>query len=142
MLNVMQRLWHDDRGFVISAELILVATIVVIGLLVGLATYRDALVQELGDTAAAVGALNQSYDVQVNPGGMMLDDITVSGGGQGGTVTIEGDFTAVSFTATFDNFFYEDLADVCEVTPQTAGQPPAGISFGGTLAEGNPLPGP
>jgi len=55
------RLWTDDAGFVISAELVLIAAILVIGLLVGLATVRDQLVQELADIAAAVTQTNQSY---------------------------------------------------------------------------------
>ena len=38
-------LWRDDRGFVVSAEMILLTVIVVIGLVVGMASYRDALFQ-------------------------------------------------------------------------------------------------
>jgi hypothetical protein len=39
----------------------ILCTIVVLGMLVGLVTYRDQVVQEMGDVAAAVGAINQSY---------------------------------------------------------------------------------
>ena len=48
-------LWRDDRGFVVSAEMILLTVIVVIGLVVGMASYRDALFQELSDTGSAIG---------------------------------------------------------------------------------------
>ena len=33
MKNLVMRLWHDEAGFVVSTELILIATIVVIGLI-------------------------------------------------------------------------------------------------------------
>jgi hypothetical protein len=55
------QLWRDDLGFVVSSELILIATILVIGMIVGLATVRDQVVQELGDVGLAIGQINQSY---------------------------------------------------------------------------------
>jgi len=60
-MRTLQRLWHDQRGFVISTELVLIAVLLVIGLIAGLTTLRDQVVQELGDLAAAIGAINQSY---------------------------------------------------------------------------------
>ena len=48
-------------GFIISAELVLISTIMVLGLLVGLVAVRDAMIGELHDTAEAYGAINQSY---------------------------------------------------------------------------------
>ncbi len=141
MHQVLTRLWQDDAGFVISAELILVATIVVIGLIVGLAAYRDSIVQELGDTAAAVGALNQSYSVEISGAG--TTDIVITPGGPGGEVTITGTFPAVTVTSTFNNYFYADELDVCEDTPQMAGEAPACISFDGPIInEGDPIDGP
>jgi hypothetical protein len=58
---MMTQLWNDEAGFVISAELVLVATILVIGLIVGLAEVQAAVVQELNDVGDAIGKLNQSY---------------------------------------------------------------------------------
>jgi Flp pilus assembly pilin Flp len=57
----MKNLFNDENGFVVSAELILVATIVVLGLIVGLAEVRQAVSEELEDVASAIGAMNQSY---------------------------------------------------------------------------------
>lgn len=54
-------LWKDDAGFIVSAELVLVATILVIGLIVGLSEVQHAVVSELNDVADAIGELNQSY---------------------------------------------------------------------------------
>ena len=57
----MRKLWNDDAGFIISAELVLIATILVIGLIVGLSEVQAALVAELNDVSCAIGSLNQSY---------------------------------------------------------------------------------
>jgi len=58
-----QKLWNDDKGFVVSIELILIATIAVIGLITGLTAVRDAVVSELSDVAGAVQDVNQSYTI-------------------------------------------------------------------------------
>ena len=59
--SALVRLWRDDRGVVVSAELIVIVTVVVLGLLVGLTSLRDQMVQEFGDLGAAIGALDHSY---------------------------------------------------------------------------------
>jgi len=51
----------DESGFIISAELVLVATILVIGLIVGMSEVQHAVVAELNDVADAIGSANQSY---------------------------------------------------------------------------------
>jgi len=63
ILRTFNRLWNDEAGFVVSAELILVATVAVIGLLVGLAAVRDGVVSELSDVAGAIQDVNQSYSI-------------------------------------------------------------------------------
>jgi hypothetical protein len=60
-MKALHRLWVDEGGFVVSTELVLVATTLVIGMIVGLVTVRDQVVQELGDLALAIGNINQSY---------------------------------------------------------------------------------
>lgn len=57
----MRKFWNDDAGFVVSAELVLIATIVVIGLVVGLSEVQHAVVSELNDVSDAIGSLDQSY---------------------------------------------------------------------------------
>lgn len=58
---MFKSLWCDESGFIISAELIMVATILVIGLIVGLSEVQHAVVGELNDVADAIGSANQSY---------------------------------------------------------------------------------
>ena len=54
-------LLNDEAGFIVSAELILIATLLVIGLIVGLSEIQHAVVAELNDVGDAIGNLNQSY---------------------------------------------------------------------------------
>ncbi len=61
MTNTLNTLWNDEAGFIVSAELILIATILVIGLVVGLSEVQHAVVGELNDVGEAIGNLNQSY---------------------------------------------------------------------------------
>ena len=60
-MSLMKRLWNDEAGFVVSAELILIATIAVLGLIVALDTVRNAITSELSDVAGAIQDVNQSY---------------------------------------------------------------------------------
>ena len=57
----MKNLFNDEAGFIVSAELVLVASILVIGLIVGLSEIQHAVVTELNDVADAIGQVNQSY---------------------------------------------------------------------------------
>jgi Flp pilus assembly pilin Flp len=58
---MLRKLWNDEAGAVISAEIVLVATILVIGMVVGLKSVRDSVVTELADVAQAIANLDQSY---------------------------------------------------------------------------------
>ena len=61
MTTLIHQFVRDEAGFVISAELILVATIAVLSMVVGLSELSKAINQELEDVAAAFGAVSQSY---------------------------------------------------------------------------------
>ncbi len=63
MLRNISKLASDEHGFIISAELVLVMTIAVLGMVVGLAAVRDSITHELNDLSHAFGAVNQSYSV-------------------------------------------------------------------------------
>jgi hypothetical protein len=61
MLRLAKDLWTDQAGFVISAEMVLISTVGVIGLGTGLVAVRDAVNSELAEVACAITALDQSY---------------------------------------------------------------------------------
>ena len=100
-MNTLRRLWQDEGGFVVSSETILITTVLVIGGIVGLTTFRDQLVQEFGDASLAVGSFNQSYSF--------------------GAVTVAGFVSAGSF--------FNDEADDCDGA-DPVGSEPACIDLG------------
>lgn len=64
----MNRFFKDESGAIVTAEIILIATILLIGLAVGLKSVRDAVVTELADVAQAFANLNQSYSYSATTG--------------------------------------------------------------------------
>ena len=60
MKDALRGLWQDDGG-IVSLEYLLLATIVGLGLVVGLAALNAALTSEYTELSNAVLALDQSY---------------------------------------------------------------------------------
>ena len=58
---MMKKLWNDECGVILSAELVLIGTILVLGMIVGLVELQCAVVGELSDLGDAIGNLDQSY---------------------------------------------------------------------------------
>ena len=61
MKSLCKQLWHDDEGAILSTEWVFVVTILVIGLVTGLKTVQQAVLNEFEEVAGAIGALSQSY---------------------------------------------------------------------------------
>lgn len=62
MRKLLACLWADENGFIISAELVLVATIVGLGMVVGLAEISSAVNHELHDCAQGFSACNSGWE--------------------------------------------------------------------------------
>lgn len=109
-MNMLSRFWNDEAGFVVSSELVLIGTILVLGVVVGLATVRDQVVQELGDLALAISNINQSYSFS---------------GVTGHTSSVAGSI-------------FDDTLDFCDANTDPANAEPACISVQvpGTVGEG------
>ena len=106
-MKMMKKLWNDEAGFIVSAELILIATIAVIGLIVGLAAVRDGIVSELSDVAGAIQDVNQSY-------------------------SIDG---VVGHNANTAGFDYIDGTDECDSPEDQVGAADNCITFNGTFED-------
>lgn len=63
MQRIVNRLWNDDAGALIASEFLFVATILVIGIIVGLSGVRIAVVAELTELGNAFLALSQGYSI-------------------------------------------------------------------------------
>jgi len=68
MRHLITRLAHDEAGFIVSSELILIATIGVLAMVVGLAEVANNVNQELEDVGSAFGSVNQSFYAKANSG--------------------------------------------------------------------------
>ncbi len=64
MKRIAKRLWNDRRGAVSAVSALLLYTILVLGVVVGLATLRNHIVQEYGDLSVALDHLDQSWQVK------------------------------------------------------------------------------
>ena len=61
MKTLCKELLSNEGGFILSAEMILILTIAVLGIVVGLSQVQQAVVGELQDLALAFSGLNQSF---------------------------------------------------------------------------------
>jgi len=64
MTNIFTQLKNDENGFIVSAELVLVATIGVLSMVVGLSEVALNVNTELEDVGTAFACIQQSYKVQ------------------------------------------------------------------------------
>jgi hypothetical protein len=60
-MNILHALKNDENGFVVSAELVLIGTILVLGMIVGLTELSYGVNEELEDLGSGIGAINQTY---------------------------------------------------------------------------------
>lgn len=58
---ICKSLLNDEAGFIVSAELALIATVAVLGLVVGLSEVAYNVNQELEDVGAAASGLDQTF---------------------------------------------------------------------------------
>lgn len=69
-MNLISKLWKEEHGFVVSAELVLVASIAILAMIVGLSEASVNVNNEMEDVASAVGRVNQQYFVNGQLGHM------------------------------------------------------------------------
>ena len=61
MTTLINKLYNDEAGFIVSAELVLISTICVLGMVVGLSEVAFNVNQELEDVGSAFGSVNQNF---------------------------------------------------------------------------------
>ena len=102
MTTLAVALWKDEAGFLLSAELVLIASIAVLSMVVGLSEVANAVNQELEDVASAFGSVNQSFRYQ---------GLTGHGGSSNGSR-------------------FRDAIDFCDSANDIVGTNPTGEGFG------------
>ncbi len=93
MKQLLSRMVHEDDG-VLSFEWVLMITLLTIGVVGGLAAARDAIVDETGDAAQAMVALDQSYNIDFPLAPYIIDPILGMGAIQGSS---DSEFTDFAF---------------------------------------------
>lgn len=72
--SVFRRIISDEIGTVAAIGHLLLITLLGIGMIVGVDTFKVSMVQEMGDVAGSLRNLNQNYNVSIsNPDGTMLE---------------------------------------------------------------------
>lgn len=61
MMQILQELWRDETGAILSAELVLLGTLGVVGATVGVKMAATAVNDEMKDLSFAFRSLDQSY---------------------------------------------------------------------------------
>jgi Flp pilus assembly pilin Flp len=119
--SLLKRVWREDEG-VLTFEWILLITVLAIGIVGGLSAVRDAIISELGDVAAAVTALDQSYTI-INP-----MEVVVHTGDVDGMLDIDGGS---------DSYFLDslELYDDCRPATPPLSQGPRIMTDDGDVVE-------
>ena len=64
---MLKKLWHDEQGAIVSVEILVIATILVIGLMVAWVAVRNAVVVKINDQAEWIsGEENDDAEQQGN----------------------------------------------------------------------------
>jgi Flp pilus assembly pilin Flp len=74
----VERMYREDDGF-LSFEWVLLVTLLTFGVITGIAAARDAIIDELGDVAQAMLAVDQSFSIDF-PLEVIVHTATSSGG--------------------------------------------------------------
>ena len=61
MLNLLKQLRQDEYGVILSAEIVIVGSLLVVGLITGVSCLQRSVDGELRDLGNAIGSLDQSY---------------------------------------------------------------------------------
>ncbi len=61
-MRICTKMWREEEG-VLSFEWTLLVTLLTIGIVSGLSAARDAIIDELGDAAQAMVAVDQSFTI-------------------------------------------------------------------------------
>jgi Flp pilus assembly pilin Flp len=77
MITTFSCLWHEDDG-VLSFEWTLLTTLLTLGIVAGIAAARDAIIDELGDAAQAMLALDHSMTIDFPLQAIVHDDSDIS----------------------------------------------------------------
>src|SRR6186713_1088066 len=77
MRKLLSRMWHEQDG-VLSFEWTMLASLLTVGVVAGMAAVRDGVIDEMGDLTRSMTSLDQSYRIQPP---LVISVHTLNGGG-------------------------------------------------------------
>jgi len=83
---LVNELWYDENGAAISAELVAVSTVGVLGAVAGMDVMTQAVNAEFVDLAQAIRSLNQNYSI----GGYSKSSSVTTSNGSASAMTVVG----------------------------------------------------
>ena len=133
MKHWIAQMWKQDDG-VLSFEWTVLTSLLTVGVVSGIASVRDAVIDEMGDVAQAMVALDQSYYIQpplaaqVHTVGWGMNGWGFSGGWGGFGGAGFGGMSGASDSMFVDAMAYQDCYRVPPMKVQEfrRGQPVAG----------------
>ena len=63
-MNLLNNFWRDEAGLVMSAELVMLGTVGILGATVGLSAASTAINDEMVEFSHAIRSLDQSYHIE------------------------------------------------------------------------------
>lgn len=81
MRKLLHRMWHEQDG-VLSFEWTMLASVLTVGVVAGVASVRDAVIDEMSDLTVSMTSLDQSYRIQ---GPLVISVHTLDAGGGAGS---------------------------------------------------------
>lgn len=82
-MNTLRRLWADDRGAVISVELVLIIGILIFGIIPGLVALRNSVIAALGTVGNVISTVVPSFT---------FSGFAIGRAGGGGTIAQVGGY--------------------------------------------------
>ena len=127
MRHVLGRMWREDDG-VLSFEWTVLTSLLTVGVVSGVASVRDATIDEMGDLSQAMISLDQSYyiqpplAVQVHSGGIGGGFVSAGFGGFGLSGASDSGFVDA---ASFSDCYRAPHMKVQEFPRRSTVAPPA-----------------
>ncbi|MDG1897255.1 MAG: hypothetical protein P8J37_20355 [Fuerstiella sp.] len=127
---MLKMFWKDEEGVILSAEIVLLGTILVLGMIVGLVEIQSAVVAEMSDLGDAIGNMDQSYQV---PG-----IVSFKHGNSCGAIGVCG---SCGIKAATHGASYSDRPDLCDCNSIIVCAPGHSRGEKGTLRNGGAVGG-
>lgn len=62
-MRLLHRLWTEEEGYILSSEVVLLGSLLIVGSIAGITAVRDSIVGEMEDVSRSLGGLNQSFSI-------------------------------------------------------------------------------